>query len=119
MARLRIHGFTISLDGYGAGPKQSEENPLGVGGEQLHDWMVHTSSFKRMHGGEGGDAGIDDDFTARGSTGIGGGVATLRQYLRLRRALVGGPRPSGTRLPMQGVRPEREGGALRHLQNIA
>jgi dihydrofolate reductase len=71
MARLRIHGFTISLDGYGAGPKQSEENPLGVGGEELHDWMVHTSSFKRMHGGEGGDAGIDDDFTARGSAGIG------------------------------------------------
>jgi dihydrofolate reductase len=71
MARLRVHGFTISLDGYGAGPKQSMENPLGIGGEGLHDWMVNTRSFKLMHGGEGGDTGIDEDFTASGAAGIG------------------------------------------------
>lgn len=38
MPKLRVHNFSISLDGYGAGPDQSPENPLGVGGEQLHDW---------------------------------------------------------------------------------
>jgi dihydrofolate reductase len=71
MARLLVRGFTISLDGYGAGPNQSMENPLGVGGERLHDWLVHTRTFKRMHGGEGGDTGIDEDFAARGVAGIG------------------------------------------------
>jgi dihydrofolate reductase len=71
MARLVVYGFTISLDGYGAGPRQSLENPLGVGGVDLHDWLVHTRTFKRMHGGEGGDAGIDEDFAARGMAGIG------------------------------------------------
>src|SRR2546425_7326874 len=71
MARLLAHGFSISLDGYGAGPSQSLENPLGVGGEGLHDWLVHTRTFKRMHGGEGGDTGIDEDFAARGVAGIG------------------------------------------------
>jgi len=71
MPRLVAHGFSISLDGYGAGPNQSVENPLGVGGENLHDWLVHTRTFKRMHGGEGGDTGIDEDFAARGAAGIG------------------------------------------------
>ena len=59
MARLLAYGFTISLDGYGAGPRQSVENPLGVGGEALHDWLVNTRTFKRMQGREGGDTGID------------------------------------------------------------
>ena len=71
MARLLVSGFTISLDGYGAGPRQSEEEPLGVGGEELHGWLVGTRTFKRTHGGEGGDTGIDDDFAARGFEGIG------------------------------------------------
>jgi dihydrofolate reductase len=71
MARLLARGFSISLDGYGAGPSQSLENPLGVGGEGLHDWLVHTRTFKRMHGGQGGDTGIDEDFAARGVAGIG------------------------------------------------
>src|SRR6187431_1892028 len=71
MTRLIVHSFTISLDGYGAGPGQSVENPLGVGGEDLHDWLVNTRTFKRTHGSEGGDVGIDEDFAARGMTGIG------------------------------------------------
>src|SRR2546428_1911220 len=71
MARLLAHGFSISLDGYGAGPSQSLENGLGIGGEGLHDWLVHTRTFKRMHGGEGGDTGIDEDFAARGVAGRG------------------------------------------------
>jgi dihydrofolate reductase len=71
MARLRILSFTISLDGYGAGPNQSRENPLGVGGEDLHDWLVNTRTFKRMQRQEGGDTGVDEEFAARGMTGIG------------------------------------------------
>ena len=71
MTRLIVHSFTISLDGYGAGPGQSVENPLGVGGEDLHDWLGNTRTFKRMQGREGGDTGIDEDFAARGMTGMG------------------------------------------------
>jgi dihydrofolate reductase len=71
MARLIVRGFTISLDGYGAGPNQSLENPLGVGGESLHGWLIGTRTFRRMQGGEGGDTGIDEDFAARSMAGIG------------------------------------------------
>src|SRR6185503_1549693 len=71
MTRLLVQSFTISLDGYGAGPSQSLENPLGVGGIDLHEWLVNTQTFKRSHGGEGGDTGIDEDFAARSMAGIG------------------------------------------------
>ena len=71
MTRLITSGFTISLDGFGAGADQSLENPLGVGGEGLHGWLVGTRTFKRTHGGEGGDTGIDEDFAARSMAGIG------------------------------------------------
>jgi dihydrofolate reductase len=68
---LRVHNFSISLDGYGAGPAQSRELGLGVGGEALHDWMVVTRTFHRMSRKDGGDTGPDDDFVARGFEGIG------------------------------------------------
>lgn len=71
MSRLLVHSFTISLDGYGAGPNQTVENPLGVGGEELHDWLVSTRTFKRMQGREGGDTGVDEDFAARGFENVG------------------------------------------------
>ncbi|HSQ30939.1 MAG TPA: dihydrofolate reductase family protein [Gemmatimonadaceae bacterium] len=71
MSRLLISGFSISLDGYGAGPRQSTDDPLGVGGENLHDWLVNTRTFKRTHGGEGGTTGIDEDFAARSMADIG------------------------------------------------
>jgi dihydrofolate reductase len=71
MARLLVAAFTISLDGYGAGPHQSRENGLGVGGEDLHDWLVNTPTFKGTHAGEGGEAGIDEDFAARAMAGLG------------------------------------------------
>src|SRR5687768_6731458 len=63
MARLIVSWFSLSLDGYGAGPRQSREEPLGVGGEALHDWIVATRTFKR---GKGGETGIDDSFAERG-----------------------------------------------------
>jgi dihydrofolate reductase len=71
MPKLRVHNFTISLDGYGAGPNQDLDNPLGVGGEALHDWIVPTRTFQHMQGNVGGVGGTDDDFTARGFVNIG------------------------------------------------
>ena len=71
MSKLRVQCFAISLDGYGAGPRQSREDPLGVGGEALHDWFVPTRTFQRMTGKADGTTGIDDDFAARGLQNIG------------------------------------------------
>ena len=71
MIRVRVESFTISLDGYGTGPDQSVENPLGVGGEALHDWVVATRSWRQMHGKKGGTTGVDDDFAARGTKPMG------------------------------------------------
>jgi dihydrofolate reductase len=74
MAKLRVHNLSISLDGYVAGPEQSLDTPLGVGGEGLHEWVVGTRSFRRMHGmddADEGKAGIDDDVTAASDIGVG------------------------------------------------
>ena len=71
MARVRVHCFSVSLDGFGAGPDQSLENPLGIGGEKLHTWMFGTRTFNQMFGGDKGSTGIDDDFAKRGFEGVG------------------------------------------------
>jgi dihydrofolate reductase len=71
MTRVRVHNFTISLDGYGAGPLQTRETPLGVGGESLHDWFVPTRAFQRINGKTGGTTGVDDDFAGHFGEGIG------------------------------------------------
>jgi dihydrofolate reductase len=71
MPKLRVHNFAISLDGYAAGPNQDIDNPLGVGGPLLHEWVFATRSGRQMLGMEGGETGVDDDFIARGDAGIG------------------------------------------------
>jgi dihydrofolate reductase len=71
MSKLRVNGFSISVEGFGAGPTQSLENPLGLGGRHLHEWAFSTRTFQRMFGNEGGAAGTDDDFAARGFDNIG------------------------------------------------
>jgi dihydrofolate reductase len=71
MAKLRVHCFAVSLDGYGAGPRQSIDNPLGVGGEALHEWFVPTRTFQKMLGKERGTIGVNDRFAARGFENIG------------------------------------------------
>ncbi len=71
MTKLRVHCFCISLDGYGAGPNQSLDNPLGVVGENLHGWFVATRAFKELFGKEGGTTGPDNDFAARATENIG------------------------------------------------
>lgn len=72
MTRVRVESFAISLDGYGAGPRQSTRQPLGEGGEELHKWFIPTRTFQRtLYGNDQGATGIDDDFAARGVTNVG------------------------------------------------
>jgi dihydrofolate reductase len=71
MTRVRVESFTISIDGYGAGPNQGIDNPLGEGGPDLHQWFVPTRTFQRNHGGGEGTTGVDDDFAARGFRNVG------------------------------------------------
>ena len=72
MTRVRVEGFTVSLDGYGAGPGQDLANPLGIGGTDLHQWLLPTRTLHRkLFGQEGGATGVDDDFAARGFENIG------------------------------------------------
>ena len=71
MPKLRVSSFSISLDGYGAGPAQTLDNPLGVGGESLHEWVFPTRTFQRMFGRDDGTTGIDEDFAARGFANLG------------------------------------------------
>jgi dihydrofolate reductase len=81
MSTVRVSGFTVSLDGFGAGPRQDLNNPLGVGGEDLHRWLLPTRTFLSMHQTETGETagtsetagttGIDDDFAARGTANVG------------------------------------------------
>jgi dihydrofolate reductase len=74
MPKLRVHNFAISLDGYAAGPNQSVDNPLGVGGTGLHEWVFQTRAGCQMLGMEGGGEGLDDEFVAQGDRGIGATV---------------------------------------------
>src|SRR5438132_12996029 len=71
LPRLRVHNLAMSLDGYVAGPNQSVENPLGAGGERLHEWIFETRTGRWMIGAGGGAAGADDDFVAAGEENIG------------------------------------------------
>jgi dihydrofolate reductase len=85
MPKLRVSCFAVSLDGYGAGPDQSLENPLGVGGLGLHEWLFSA------HGKEGGVTGVDDDFAVRGLTNIGAWILGRNMFGPVR-----GPWPDGT-----------------------
>jgi dihydrofolate reductase len=71
MAQVRVNAFSISIDGFGAGPDQSRENPLGHGGEALHEWFVPTRGFRQVYGEEGGTTGVDNDFGARSMDNLG------------------------------------------------
>jgi dihydrofolate reductase len=71
MPKLRVHNLSMSLDGYVAGPDQDVDNPLGVGGPLLHDWVFATRTGRQMIGETGGDEGLDDKVIAQGDEGIG------------------------------------------------
>jgi dihydrofolate reductase len=71
MPKVVVRSLGISIDGFSAGPDQSLENPLGVGGTGLFDWAWHTRTFRRIHGNDDGTTGIDEDFAARSFENIG------------------------------------------------
>jgi len=72
VSKLRVNAFTLSLDGYGAGPDQTLEHPLGVGGENLHKWMIGTRTFRQMVLGKNdGTTDTDDSFAARSFENVG------------------------------------------------
>jgi len=71
MSKVKVAGFTLSLDGFGAGPNQTIEEPLGVGGESLHGWLVTTKMFHRMTRKEGGTEGIDNEFAEKSMENTG------------------------------------------------
>src|SRR5260370_708536 len=91
MSKLRVHSFAMSLDGYGAGPRQSLDNPLGAGGLALHEWAFNTRAFHKMHGKDGGSSGVDDDFVARGFDNIGAWIIGRNMFGPVR-----GPWPDDT-----------------------
>jgi len=90
MGKLLVRSYTVSADGFGAGPGQSLETPLGAGGEELHDWMVGTRTFIEMYGGEGGTTGIDDQLTREGFENLGAWIMGRNMFGPVR-----GPWPNG------------------------
>jgi dihydrofolate reductase len=71
MGKVRVAGFSVSIDGFGAGPDQSLEDPLGKRGPELFQWYFPTRSFREMHGESGGETGPDNEFGRRAMEGFG------------------------------------------------
>jgi dihydrofolate reductase len=71
MTKVRVAGFSLSVDGFGAGPRQSLENPLGERGIELHQWALGTRTFRAMMGQDGGSEGVDEEFARRAMDGFG------------------------------------------------
>ena len=71
MSKVRVGAFSISMDGFGAGPRQDLQNPLGVRGTELHGWFFHTDIFKKMQGQSGGSTGVDNEMAAQSFENVG------------------------------------------------
>jgi dihydrofolate reductase len=92
MSKLRVNAFSVSIDGYGAGPDQDLANPLGIGGTALHQWFFGTKTFQRMNGdsagelsaGRPGRGGVDDDFAARSFDNVGAWILGRNMFGPLR-----------------------------------
>ncbi|SQD96493.1 MULTISPECIES: dihydrofolate reductase family protein [unclassified Parafrankia] len=80
MSRVRVHNFSVSLDGYGTGEGQSLERPFGHAEGRLHDWFFHTRSFRAMHGEDGGDTGVDDALAGAWEPGIGAEIMGRNKF---------------------------------------
>jgi dihydrofolate reductase len=91
MTKLRVASFSISIDGYGAGPNQDLANPMGVGGMPLHEWVFPTRTFRQMSRKDGGSTGIDDEFAARGFANVGAWILGRNMFGPVR-----GPWPDET-----------------------
>jgi dihydrofolate reductase len=71
MSKVRVSAFAVSLDGYAAGPHQSLDDPLGVGGPELFQWFFSTRTWQQMHGQEGGSTGVDNEWAQRAMENVG------------------------------------------------
>jgi dihydrofolate reductase len=80
MSQVRVHNFSVSLDGYGTGEGQSLEAPFGHAGGRLHEWFFATRAFRTMHGGPGGSAGVDEAFASNLGTGIGAEIMGRNKF---------------------------------------
>ena len=86
MPKVSVSAFSVSLDGFGAGPKQSLENPVGLNGMSLHEWAFKTRTFKMMFGQEGGEAGVDDQFAIRSFENVGAWIIGRNMFGPMRGA---------------------------------
>lgn len=84
MSRVRVNSFAVSLDGFGAGPNQDINNPLGVGGVNLHQWFFPTQTFQKMFGNGTGTTGVDNDFAARGMEKVGAWILGRNMFSPIR-----------------------------------
>jgi dihydrofolate reductase len=85
--KLLVHSFSLSLDGFGAGPDQGLNTPLGVGGHQLHGWAMQTRTFQKVvFGKTGGATGVDDDIAARGFENLGAWIMGRNMFGPIRGA---------------------------------
>jgi len=89
MPRVRVAGFSISLDGFGAGPEQSLADPLGKRGMELHQWFFGTRMFRAMIGQEGGSDGIDEAYASRSMAGFGAFIVGRNMFGPVRGAWPG------------------------------
>jgi dihydrofolate reductase len=71
MSKVRVMSFSISIDGFGAGPRQDLQNPLGVRGMELHAWFFPTETFRKMTGQDGGTTGVDNEMALRSFENVG------------------------------------------------
>jgi dihydrofolate reductase len=84
MSKLRVSAFSVSVDGYGAGPNQRLEHPLGENGTDLHKWFFETPSFHKMQGGKGGRDGVDEGFAARAMGNVGAWILGRNMFAPVR-----------------------------------
>ncbi|MBV8300421.1 MAG: dihydrofolate reductase family protein [Candidatus Dormibacteraeota bacterium] len=83
MSRVRVHNFSVSLDGFGTGEGQTLEAPFGHAGTRLHEWFFPTRTFKRLDGpagDSGGSTGVDDAFAGQWATGIGAEIMGRNKF---------------------------------------
>ncbi len=91
MSRVCVRAFSLSLDGFAAGPEQSLADPLGVNGTALHEWAFKTRTFRAIHGQDGGETGTDDQFATQSFENLGAWIIGRNMFGPIR-----GPWPDET-----------------------